>query len=245
MLIYACVYCLRNLTKYRDFQFSCPVHNLRMRNFTDGRKGTGRGTVNIEVTVNNTMMNNSASNQSSAGRVLITPLRYAPLPVAVPGDTLPHVLSRLNNITKIMLKAVSKDKKGAFKMFQLRNINPREVVSNSTLVTLIRSQLEDDIIEDHFDVGYISGANVVSIRNKDGLAEVWGNVNKGVNVTLWCDGLKMSGMKSNKRQTVVGDAGGSKRLQVDRQDRVQEIVDTLQKQHKEKFTTTYAISTAE
>ena len=43
-----------------------------------------------------------------------------------------------------------------------------------------------------FDVGYLNGASVVSIRNEDDLAEIWSSLLKGDKVTLWCNGLGRS-----------------------------------------------------
>ena len=139
-------------------------------------------------------------------------------------------------IDKVTLKAVSKEKKSVSKMFQLRNINPLEIQSYSSLVTLIRSQLQGDITTEDFDVGYISGSNCISIRNKEDVVEVWNNIRKGASIILWCDGLR--NRASNKRQLSSNDDDdatcGTKK---DNQEWVQQVVDTPKKQHGEKFNT--------
>ena len=81
-------------------------------------------------------------------------------------------------IGKLMLKAVSKDKKGHLKVFHLRNINANEVLSSGSLRSLIRSQLQDDIISENFDVGYMNGNNCAGVRSQQDLAEVWSNIQK-------------------------------------------------------------------
>ena len=48
-----------------------------------------------------------------------------------------------------------------------------DVDTCSRLKSLIRAQLREDISAYDFDVGYLNGASVVSIRNEDDLAEIW------------------------------------------------------------------------
>ena len=52
-------------------------------------------------------------------------------------------------------------------------------------------QLGADLIE--FDIGYIQGNTVVSLRSSKDIQEVWSSVLKGENITLWCDGLCKEG----------------------------------------------------
>ena len=54
----------------------------------------------------------------------------------------------------------------------------------SSLVTLIRSQLQGDVPTEDFDDGYISGSNCISIRNKEDVVEVWNNIRKRVSIIL-------------------------------------------------------------
>ena len=53
----------------------------------------------------------------------------------------------------------------------------------------------DDIRHD-FDVGYIQGSNLISIRSSHDVSEIWKSTRKGGEVNLWCDGLL--GCKSSK-----------------------------------------------
>ena len=122
-------------------------------------------------------------------RVLVTPLSGFQPPVSLtPTRNSPPV----NVVNKVMLKAVSKDKNHLLKMFQLRNINSKEVLSSNSFRSLIRAQLQDDIISEYFDVGYMNGNNCASIGNKE---DLWNNVQKGMNMFLWCDGLRSGGAK--------------------------------------------------
>ena len=65
----------------------------------------------------------------------------------------------------------------------MRNIKPWEILECSDLEDLIRDQLQDDVIEEEFDVGYLQSNTVVSIRSKEDLVKVWSTMCKGTNVT--------------------------------------------------------------
>ena len=88
---------------------------------------------------------------------------------------------------------VSKVGKSRSKMFTLCSIDSAKVASRDTLTAEIRGQLRGDIVSNDFDVGYISGNSIISIRNPDDLAEIWPDIKKGSETVLWCYGLKMKG----------------------------------------------------
>ena len=187
----------------------------------------------VQVTVCPVTVNNNSGAPVTC-RVVVTPLsRLQP-----PEQTTSHPRNNptssaaVNVISKVMLKAVSKDKKTLSKMFQLRNVNSKEVLSSGSLRSLIRAQLQDDVVSEYFDVGYMNGNNCVSIRNKEDLVEVWSNI---LSVVLWCDGLWSGGAK--RKFTRDEEASAAKRSQVDKQEHVQEVVDGLKKQHGDKYTT--------
>jgi len=140
-------------------------------------------------------------------------------------------------IDKITLKAVSKDIKTVTKMFQLRNVNPMKIQSYSSLANLIRNQLKDDITSEDFDVGYINGSNRISIQNKEDIVEVWNNVRKGVNVILWCDGLKHRA--GSKRHLSNNDDNTP--IVLRKKERVQQIFDVFKKQHMWREIYQYAV----
>ena len=131
--------------------------------------------------------------------VMITPLSSGKLlPCSVSVTPKPP-----NVIDKVFLKAVSKDKSGKNqKIFTIRNINSTRVASRDDLNGEIRTQLQGDIVQSDFDVGFVSAGNsVVSIRNPADLAEVWADIRKGNKVVLWCDGLKVKPSSiSNRRK---------------------------------------------
>ena len=116
--------------------------------------------------------------------VTITPISSLP-PPSIPKP--PSV------IQKVLLKAVSKVGKSGAKMFTLRGIDSSKVASRDNLKAEIRGQLQGDIVSSDFDVGYVSGNSVISIRNPDDLSEIWSDVKKGNKIVLWCDGLKTKG----------------------------------------------------
>ena len=103
-------------------------------------------------------------------------------------------------IKKVLLKAVSRHSKGKDpKMFALRNIVPDRISCCNDIKSLIKEQLSDDIVEDDFDLGHVQGNTVVSLRSKADLDEMWEGLTKGLNITLWCDGLPVEQTSSRKR----------------------------------------------
>ena len=143
-------------------------------------------------------------------------------------------------IVKVLLKAVAKYDKKKSKTFTLRNIDVAAVGTCSRLKSLIRAQLREDITTSEFDVGYVSGTNIVSIRSGEDLMEIWSCLLKGEKIVLWCDGLSSGG--SRKRKTTDSDSDecesrpSAKKKTHDREDRVQDVLDSLKKEHGDKFT---------
>ena len=141
------------------------------------------------------------SRVAAAGRVVVTPLTSRELtPVAVRLHAL---------VNKVLIKAFLKGCKKEFKMFTLRNINTHDSEVNSVdkLQQAIKGQLGDEVSQNKFDVGYLQGANFVTVRNAADLVEVWTNIQKGVNIILWCDGLKKNTKSSQacRSQAVSSD----------------------------------------
>ena len=99
-------------------------------------------------------------------------------------------------ISKVLLKAVSKHCGKSASVFSLRHINSSSINTCSQLRALIREQLQTDVIQGSFDVGYLQNNTVVSIRNEEDLSEIWTSLQKGANIMLWCDGLKQSESES-------------------------------------------------
>ena len=63
------------------------------------------------------------------------------------------------------------------------------ITSSDDLKDLIKKNLHDDIKCGDFDVGYMEGTEVISVRIKEDLKEMWGDIMKSQCTTLWCDGL--------------------------------------------------------
>jgi hypothetical protein len=76
------------------------------------------------------------------------------------------------------LKAVSKTGK-QFKLFTLRSFPVDQIVSRECLKAMIKSQLHGDLISGDFDVGYVNGSSVISIRALEDLTEFWSATRKG------------------------------------------------------------------
>lgn len=174
---------------------------------------------NVNFTVNN---GHRATVGPTAGRVLITPLPSPQIPA-------PKI------IQKILIKVASKGKKNS-KTFTLRNVSTATVTSVDGLKDLIKTQLLGEVAN-KFDLGYMHGSSVVSLRSKEDILEVWSNVNKGANIILWCDGL----LKTNKRvrdytsseeEEEIGKAKRKKKG-VEREERVEMILKELKQRHGE------------
>ena len=155
------------------------------------REGYGQPIINtapqqVSFVVNSMAGSNAgrARNRPVARGVTVTPLRTQP------------PITQTQQIQKVLLKAVAKHDKKKTKTFTLRNINVAEVDTCSRLKALIRAQLREDITASEFDVGFISGTSVVSVRSEEDLAEIWSSQLKGDRVVLWCDG----GVTVNERK---------------------------------------------
>ena len=154
-------------------------------------------------------------------------------------------------IEKILLKAVckvngaKKSKNAGPKTFTLRSIDGNQVCSSKDLKGVIRTQLEDDIVDSDFEVGVIQGSNVVSIRTRDDMIDVWKDVKKGVKVVLWCNGLRPSICKrkrspqnedsdSDEEREPITKAKRSKKAE-EREDKVHDILKQLKEKHGKSF----------
>jgi hypothetical protein len=135
------------------------------------------------------------------------------------------------------------------KTFVIRKVDTSTIHSVGDVKKVIRNALQDDIMVHDFDVGFIQGAHVVRIRSKDDLSEMWSELKLKSNVSLWCDGLvspknssrnkrKLSAMSDDESDDEPIPKHRKKRASVDTcSERVQELIDKLQKNHGSKFTT--------
>ena len=119
--------------------------------------------------------------KSTIGRVVITPITSA-----YPTNGL---------VGRVLLKAVNKSSKKESKVFSIRCLDFIHT-SCSKMKEAIRAQLPCDIIEGKFDIGFLQGNTVISIRNDQDITEVYNDIKRGIKVTLWCDGLKEPGTSS-------------------------------------------------
>ena len=197
------------------------------------------------VCINN---NVSVLEKRHLGNAARTPNSAHHLPVLVTPLT---VTSAVRQRTfKVLLKVVSKSSK-VHKMFTLRNLDQRKVLSIEHLKEVIRAQLKKDVITSDFDVGYISGSNMVSIRTQADLSEVWSEIISGKNLILWCDGLKDNSFNKKRKQCQslnhdenVSDEEAwqapkskkKKTLQEEREERVQSTIEKLKEKHGSCFT---------
>ena len=174
-------------------------------------------------------------------QVLATPL-CVQRPVGTP---LPTGQRSVGKLDKLILKEVCKSTKKDSRNFTLRNLNTTEVCSCDDLKKVIRSQLHQDITSKDFDIGYVQGSNVIRIRSREDLSEMWIDLrNPKSKMTLWCDGLKESSSKA-ARQTLCETESDDeesmpkskkKRRQPRNDEEVQEIVERLKKKHGSNFT---------
>ena len=90
-------------------------------------------------------------------------------------------------------------------MFTVRNLDTKVIVSVDQLKVFIRNQFKRDISDTDFDFGYVNGASMVSIQSQVDLAEVFGEIQSGKKVILWCDGLKECSNQKRSRSAELDD----------------------------------------
>ena len=93
----------------------------------------------------------------------------------------------------------------------VRKVDTSTIHSVGDVKKVIRNALRDDIIVQDFDVGYIQGANVVRIRSKDDLSEMWAELKLKNNVSMWCGGL-VSSKKSSRKLCMSDDESDDETL---------------------------------
>ena len=145
----------------------------------------------------------------------------------------------------------SSSKKGAAKTFTLRDVNFSRVSTRDQLKQVIKTQLADDVIGD-FDVGYYQASTVVSIRSPQDVMEIWNDVRKGVNVILWCDGLKESNLTTTTRKRskkkadsdsdsdedvpIASGSSANKKKKCDKDEKLEKVVNELKELHGQQYT---------
>ena len=176
-------------------------------------------------------------------QVVITPLSSS----GVQGQQ-PRIISKL--LMKAVERSGTKGKKDKGKTFTLRDLNPSTLQTCTQLKTLIKVQLGADLI-DEFDIGYIQGNTIVSLRSSRDIQEVWSSVLKGENITLWCDGLRKEGQsgaatkkrpnKSVQEESDDDEDSGvtkkkKKKKSKEREEQVEDTMEQLQSMHMKKYT---------
>ena len=145
-------------------------------------------------------------------------------------------------------------------MFTLRSINTTAITSCDSLKRVIKEQLKQEIVSDIrvFDVGFVQGSNVVSIRSAEDFQEVFSDIlrvaNSSCKVMLWCDGLREEmvsatghGQKCGYNWDSEEDSESEEcrrpkkkkkkaKSREDKENKVQYTVDHLKEQHGSKFT---------
>ena len=112
----------------------------------------------------------------------------------------------------------------------------------SDLKALIRNQVGGEVIKDDFDVGYLQGNNVITMRNKENILELWSNLQRGTNTVVWCDGLLVQQNKtSRKRPSLDSDSDDEecptkKTKKEEKDSAVKKCIKDLNAAHKEKYT---------
>ena len=135
-------------------------------------------------------------NNTHPRTVFVTPLTSTLTPVMSrppTTSTTVSVVKKPQSPIKVLLKAVSKVGKNN-KMFTLRIVNAN-MASCDSLKSVIKSQLQKDIISGEFDFGYMKSSNMISIRTQPDLAEIWSEIRSGKSITMWCDGLRDASKK--------------------------------------------------
>ena len=130
----------------------------------------------------------------------------------------------------------------------MRDLNSSVLQTCTQLKTLIKAQLDADLV-DEFDIGYIQGNTVVSLRSSKDIQEIWSSILKGENITLWCDGLRKEGRSGSKKRSNKStqeesdddeDSGVTKKKKKkkseEREEQVENTMEQLQSMHAKKYT---------
>ena len=156
----------------------------------------------------------------------------------------------------MLLKAVRSEcsgkKKTDEKTFTLRNIDPSKTNSCSQLKSLIRAQLQEDIrMRGDFDVGYLQGNSVVTLRSSEDMQEIWSSLSEETKITLWCDGLcgPSSSKSSRKRKQERSDdsennfsgteCSTKKTKEEEKDEDIQRLMGDLKSRHKDSYAISY------
>ena len=155
-------------------------------------------------------------------------------------------MSAKPTIKKVMLKAVTRGSKGKEpKTFTLRDIRSEAMTSCAAVKCLIKAQLSQDITEEDFDIGFLQGNTVISIRSKADLDELWEVLRRGANTTLWCDGMNGEASQStalDRKRSGQDDKEAEKnkdkkkKNDESKEEEVEETIQTLQDKHGKEFT---------
>ena len=103
------------------------------------------------VTVNNGSGLTLGGSRPTPGRVIVTPLTSTRTS-ATPVSTSVHPPQL---VSKVLVKAFTKESKRDSQIFTLRNINPEVVSTVHKLESVIRDQLFNEISQNSFNIGYI------------------------------------------------------------------------------------------
>ena len=122
------------------------------------------------------------------------------------------------------------------------------ISSRDDLKEEIKLQIRDDI-KDNFDFGYIQGSNLISVRSSQDISEIWNCINKGKEVTLWCDGLNDSTSSKPRKGKHIevdldeySDDDSTRTMQKkskkeQQEEKLEEIVTELKGKHGKNYTT--------
>ena len=175
--------------------------------------------------------------------VTITPLTGAQQAL-LRQKQVPGVVPRQTEVCiKKTLLNTSKGKGKDFKVFTLRDINPKKIASCKDLIDLIRTQINDDVTSTSFEVGFMQNNSAVTIRSSEDLSDIWSQMLKGKSIMLWCDGMIS---KENGRRRPDDDFDDDitdqqqtkkrKRKDTIREDQVEEIIQSLKAKHNAAYT---------
>ena len=107
---------------------------------------------------------------------------------------------------------------------------------------LIRKQVDEEVVNDEFDVGYLQGSNVITMRNKEDIMELWSTLLKGSNTVICCDRLLVQQSTSRKRPSLDTDSDDEDRPKMkkkkdEKESAVKKYIEDLNANHKQKYTT--------
>ncbi len=135
----------------------------------------------------------------SLARSTNTPSPQVPVPVMKP--------------VNFNVKVINPDKKKECQISVLRGVTEQMTSTPQNLIEELQRQFGSQLVPTthQFPVGYMKGSTKVTIRSAADLADIWTCVKKGVQVSLWCEGVHRNIARCEVSDSASDDEGPPKK----------------------------------